>query len=100
MPWNLSRTPSSNATARPFVPPLQRPSSLPRWWPPALPDSSNVSLLLRRRDRRRLGEPRRFDVGVCANLREFEGVASIEPRLRELERQLHAVDVTVIGVVG
>src|SRR5262245_55130662 len=53
-----------------------------------------------RSDRRSgFGEASRLDVRVRADLRQLEGVAPVKPRLRELERQLHSVDVPVIGVV-
>src|SRR5436190_23791224 len=59
-----------------------------------------VSLLFRRRYRRRPGEARRLDIRIRANRGQLERVAAVEPGLYELERHLHAVHVTVIGVVG
>src|ERR1051325_6011630 len=48
----------------------------------------NVSLFLRRRDRRRLVESRRFDVYVRPDLRQLERIATVEACLRVLERHL------------
>src|SRR6185503_10035365 len=56
-------------------------------------------LLFRWRRRRRLVEARRVDGRVGANLRQLEVVAAVEPRLGDLVRQLHAVDVPVVRVV-
>src|SRR6266545_2890614 len=50
-------------------------------------------LLLRCCRRLRLGKLSRIDRRVRANLRQFKVVASVEPGLRELERQLHTVHV-------
>src|ERR1041385_3455747 len=49
--------------------------------------------------RLRLGKLRRVHRRVRAHLRQLEVVAAVEPRLRELERQLEAVDVAIIRII-